>query len=504
MLILTEMKKWSEVTPEQLAFTSRLGNITYKALWEKSDLIANFLIKKGIKKEAVIIYGHMEPDMLVAFLSCSKSGNAYIPIDTSFPLDRLEKIIVNSQTRLVITMEPILLPQTEGVEIVCIKELYEEVPKQIVEVEASTYVKGHDNYYIIYTSGSTGEPKGVQISHDNLVSFVSWMRKEMVENEGQIFLNQAPFSFDLSVMDIYPCLVSGGTLVGVDKGLLTNPKELFPYLENSSLQVWTSTPSFMEMCLSNREFNGDNLPHLHTFLFCGEILTNNCAGQLLERFPNAAIYNTYGPTEATVAFTSIQITEEILHAHHTLPIGYPKDDGQVEIVDANGVPVVEGEKGEFVLIGPSVSKGYLFNEERTEKAFMKINEMQAYRTGDAGYRKNGLLFYGGRMDFQIKLNGYRIELEDIENNLCSTSLIRSAIVIPIEKDGKYEYLTAYVVVKEHEFDKEFRLTSAIKKELGLRIPAYMIPRKFVYVDALPMTQNGKVDRKRMIAEVVTV
>jgi D-alanine--poly(phosphoribitol) ligase subunit 1 len=250
-------------------------------------------------------------------------------------------------------------------------------------------------------------------------------------------------------------------------------------------------------------FKEDLLPELTCFLFCGEILPVQIASQLLKRFPKAKVFNTYGPTEATVAITSVEITEECINRYQSLPVGTPKSDTKLLLLDENGTEVPEGEKGEIIIVGPSVSKGYLGEPKLTEKAFFVHDGEMAYRTGDAGYLENNLLFYKGRMDFQIKLHGFRMELEEIEHHIAESQYVKSAVVVPVYQNDKIEYLTAAIVPAQHDFEKEYQLTSAIKKELGEKLPAYMIPRKFTYQEDLPMTPNGKIDRK-LIREKVLV
>lgn len=171
-------------------------------------------------------------------------------------------------------------------------------------------------------------------------------------------------------------------------------------------------------------------------------------------------------------------------------------------MDEEGQPLPEGEKGEIVIAGPSVSRGYLGEPELTEKAFFSHEGQWAYRTGDAGFIQDGQIFCQGRLDFQIKLHGYRMELEEIEFHVRQSQYVRSAVVIPYQPNGTVEYLIAAIVPEEHEFEKEFQLTSAIKKELAASLPAYMIPRKFIYQDHIQMTANGKIDRKRIGEEVL--
>ncbi|HJV16022.1 MAG TPA: D-alanine--poly(phosphoribitol) ligase subunit DltA, partial [Bacillales bacterium] len=315
------------------------------------------------------------------------------------------------------------------------------------------------------------------------------------------FLNQAPFSFDLSVMDLYPALASGGSIFAITKEMIAKPKMLFEALKKSTIQVWASTPSFVQMCLMDPSFNQELLPDLRVFLFCGEILPVAIAQTLINRFPKAKIFNTYGPTEATVAVTSVEITPELVNEYPSLPVGSPKSDTEILLVGEDGNEVPDGEKGEIIIVGPSVSKGYLGEIELSKKAFIPMNGQMAYKTGDAGYRENRQLFYKGRIDFQIKLHGYRMELEEIEYHISQSSYVKMAVVLPVIQNGKIEYLTAAVVPLEHRYEKEYQLTSAIKKELGDVLPAYMIPRKFSYYEDLPITANGKIDRKRIREKV---
>jgi D-alanine--poly(phosphoribitol) ligase subunit 1 len=498
MNMLTTIKKLAQSQPEKLAFISSEKEITYGELWLKSEAVAVFLTKQTLPEHSpILVYGHMEPEMLVSFLGSVKAGHPYIPVDISIPMERILKIIESSQTELVINVSGLPL-EMEGslVKIITPEEIINQQDDHYL-VDSSSWVKDDETFYIIYTSGSTGNPKGVQISAANLQSFVDWMIKDFPINGGLRFLNQAPFSFDLSVMDLYPALTSGGTLYAISKELIAKPKMLFEALKDSNTQVWTSTPSFVQMCLMDPAFNEELLPELSVFLFCGEILPVAICRQLLNRFPKAKVFNTYGPTEATVAVTFVEVTEELLESYQTLPVGEPKSDTKIILIDENGQQVFDGEKGEIIIVGPSVSFGYLGEPSLTDKAFFTYDGKQAYRTGDAGYMENNLLFYKGRMDFQIKLHGYRMELEEIEYHISQSSYVKSVAVVPIYQNDKIEYLSASIVPAKHEFEKEYQLTSAIKKELSELLPAYMIPRKFSYHEDLPITPNGKLDRKKI-------
>ncbi|MCC9940668.1 D-alanine--poly(phosphoribitol) ligase subunit DltA, partial [Streptococcus agalactiae] len=369
-------------------------------------------------------------------------------------------------------------------------------------------VKGDDNYYIIFTSGTTGLPKGVQISHDNLLSFTNWMISddEFSVPERPQMLAQPPYSFDLSVMYWAPTLAMGGTLFALPKTVVNDFKKLFATINELPIQVWTSTPSFADMALLSNDFNSETLPQLTHFYFDGEELTVKTAQKLRQRFPKARIVNAYGPTEATVALSAVAITDEMLETCKRLPIGYTKDDSPTYVIDEEGHKLPNGEQGEIIIAGPAVSKGYLNNPEKTAEAFFQFEGLPAYHTGDLGSMTDeGLLLYGGRMDFQIKFNGYRIELEDVSQNLNKSQYVKSAVAVPrYNKDHKVQNLLAYIVLKEgvrDDFERDLDLTKAIKEDLKDIMMDYMMPSKFIYREDLPLTPNGKIDIKGLMSEV---
>ena len=498
MKLLTRIAEHAGSKPEQIAFRTHDHELNYKLLWNQSSRLACLIHSMGLKRQTpIVVYGHMGIEMPVSFLACVKAGHPYIPVDTSIPMERVQLIIEKSGAGLVINTTDSLLKFND---VPVLHSFALELDKEPL-LNNDHWVKSDEIFYIIYTSGSTGNPKGVQISAANLQSFTDWMLNDFPLEQGKVFLNQAPFSFDLSVMDFYPALQSGGTIHALEKDVMNKPKLMYESFSSSKLQIWTSTPSFVQVCFSNPEFNETMLPELEVFLFCGEVLPLAVAKELKERFPKARIFNTYGPTEATVAVTSVEITEEWIAKGKALPVGYPKPDMRILVMDESGKALPEGEKGELVLIGPSVSQGYLGEPLLTEKVFGFIDGIYSYRTGDAGYIQDGLVYCQGRLDYQIKLHGYRMELEEIEFHLNQSEYIQAAIIIPHAPNEEIEYLIAAVVPAEHHFEKEYQLTAAIKKDLALRLPAYMIPRKFSYHKAIPITMNGKADRKKMKEEV---
>lgn len=289
--------------------------------------------------------------------------------------------------------------------------------------------------------------------------------------------------------------IAAAKVKGVKFGRPPIPHEA---LRRSGINKWVSTPSFADVCLADPIFSGELLPDLTDFLFCGEILTNKTVSRLKKRFPGANVVNTYGPTESTCAITEINVTDEINEKYSPLPVGKPKDGTWIRISDENGNAVVDGEKGEIVIIGDSVSIGYWNNAEKNKKSFGRTTvngvEYRFYRTGDEGYIIDGMLHYCGRIDNQVKLHGYRIELEDIESNLLKIHGIIQAVVLPKYRDGKVSSLVAGVVLSEATEDEKTAAES-IKSKLKMTLPEYMIPKKIKFLSNIPRTNNGKIDRK---------
>lgn len=501
MDILNEIKKKAVETPDKTCFIHRDEYLTYGQLDTRSDAIACW-IEEAYPNDnlPIMVHGHMGSEIPVLFLACAKSGHAYIPVDLSTPAERISLIAESSHARMIFTADSCLLPllKMDSVESQRLEHLLNVYHRR--KPRLASQLSKDDIFYIIYTSGSSGRPKGVQIPRRALESFVHWITSDFGFKSDEVYLNQAPFSFDLSVMDLYPSLVSGSTVWAVDKEMIARPKDLFNSFAASATTVWTSTPSFAEMCLMDPSFSAAMLPDLHTFLFCGETLPVAIARKLHQRFPDTRIVNTYGPTETTVAVTSVEITEAMLASDQPFPVGACKPKGRLLILNPDGTVAAEGAKGEIVICGASVGSGYLGEPEKTAAAFETINGMPAYHTKDVGRMQNGLLYYDGRLDHQIKLHGFRMELEEIEHVLLTCSYVKQALVIPVKKGERYDHLISMIVPEDSPFKAAYQLTAAIRQELSETLPSYMIPRKFIYQTTFPMTANGKVDRKALLAE----
>ncbi len=478
MKLIERIDRWAAVAPEATAHISDGRTLTYGELRRHSDAVACHLTERlGEDRRPIAVLGHREPEMLIAFLGAVKSGRPYVPLDTALPQQRIDKILETSRAALVLT------------------------PKDVLQFSASQVrgparkVQGDEPFYILFTSGSTGEPKGVIITLASLEHFITWMLAEQRFTDlGEVFLNQAPFSFDLSVMDLYCSLATGGTLFSISRDFIANPKELYRALASSGVTTWVSTPSFAQMCLVEDKFSDAMLPRVRRFLFCGETLPPQTAAQLLKRFPKAEVWNMYGPTEATVATTSIRIDAGILEQYSPLPVGHAMPGSQILIVNGKRELLPANQRGEIIIAGPNVSPGYLARPDLTSDAFFQYRGQPAYRTGDLGRFRDNLLFFEGRMDEQIKLSGYRIELGDVEANLRALAVVRDALVIPVIKDGTAQSLAAFVVLAARDDASHFNLSHRLRNQLSERLPAYMLPRKFIFLNAFPMTANGKIDR----------
>lgn len=595
--VLKRVDYFANNTPNRIAFKSVSGEITYSQLWEAakklSKLIRNLQAEGELEPKAPIaVYGHKEPQMLVAFIGCALARHPYCPLDRSMPDTRIDDILRTINTPFWIKCEEAearILElnasnlgergeyqaeyqvnkenQTDdGYQAYKKNEAYDEYQAdkeyeagEEHEIDSSEIneIEPSDVAYIIFTSGSTGKPKGVEVTIENLGNFLEWMTgvgSSIDDKEGRVFLNQAPYSFDLSVMDTYTALACGGTIASLDKGTMTTPADTMEFLKNQQVNYWVSTPSFVDMILAEKTFNAQNYPDIKVFFCCGERLTKTTANKLIEAFPNAKLINTYGPTESTVAISSVEICSEHIDSQDELPVGVVKSGTEVFIRSEDGTildllnenivnekideglnlkdamasqKVEEGLKpkdalasqeadegfkgkdapasqeleiGEILIEGNTVAKGYFKMPEKTALAFevvkMKNGQLRRlYHTGDLGYFKNGMLYCVGRTDLQVKVHGYRMELGDIEANILLKEDVEAVCVVPKRKDGKIRSLVAYVV--SPSACGTFEDAKSIKQHLRGMLPEYMIPKKIKFIDRLPMTSNGKVNRKAL-------
>lgn len=496
MLALEQLKFFAKT--DRIALANREEKLSYRELDARSDAFAAWLLNTlGEDRSPVVICGDKETDLLCCIFGALKSGRAYVPIDSIVPEDRARQIIQDVKPRVVVDFTGRML-DCDAV-VLSPADLAPLLDGSASPISRQYWVGDTNTAYILFTSGSTGKPKGVSITAGNLDAFCRGLLPFYPE-EGGMVLHQVSYSFDVSSCAVYAGISRGMTLFTVDHAMTGNLQELFAALGESGLTLWVSTPSFGELCAQSRGFSQELLPRLKQFLFCGEVLTHTLCDILAERFPSTRILNTYGPTEATVLVTAAEITEKMRRDSRTIPIGQAIDGVTLRLERDDAKVIGEEEPGELLILGPTVGPGYFGRPDLTQKAFFTdpVTGLRGYRTGDLCYRLGELYYYCGRVDNQLKLNGYRIELEDVEENLQKLPNIRRAAVVPVrDGDGKVQYLAAFLLLREDDGLTPLKRAIALKKQAAAYLPAYMIPRKIVAVESFLLNVNGKIDRKAL-------
>lgn len=505
MKLLEKIDYWAKNTPFSIAYRYKEESINYRELNESSNSIAGWIAKhKGNDKSPVVVLGHMQPEMITVFLGCVKAGYSYIPIDLSVPLARIKAIMEDSGAKLVFLLENTnLLSEIKdmNVSIVDSTKYYEILKGNYNDIRYG--MEDSDDFYIIYTSGSTGIPKGVRISYRSLNYFVNWGIESFDIKDNSSFLNHAPFSFDLSVMSLYVALFTGGRVLSIDKDTFLNPRLMYYSLEKEKVKYWISTPSFVEMFIGDKRFNSDMLPSVKSFIFCGEVLGMETVQYLFLNFYQASVFNSYGPTETTVATSYFRLERDSSINGASVPIGSIKtlktiDSPDIYIINEKFEKVKDGEKGEIIVVGQNVGSGYFNDVIKTNLSFFEFDGKRAFRTRDLGVIKDNFLFYSGRIDNQVKVKGFRVEIEDIESNLKKIYGVQNAAVIPELGDNKITSLKAFITINKKELSHVDNINQYIFMKLSKLVPNYMVPEHITIIDELPKTVNHKVDRNKLI------
>lgn len=478
-----ESKQFEErhVAPEKLAVIGENRSLTWSDFHVEVEKLAAFLTENGWAnaKQPVLIYGHKEAEMLVAIYTCIHLGLTYIPADVIYPMSRLERIVSIANVNLVLNCsnQELALPNTTELQLSTTYRFLENngTPALYDVTPIDPLV------YIIFTSGSTGEPKGVQISREAVLSFVRWMTADFGFDANDVFVNIALFSFDLSVYEVMTFGALGATILLNGKSTVEQPLHFLERLNQYKGSVWVSTPSFA--FLFSREENEVIASNVDYFLFCGEVLPHALAKALKEYFPKAIIYNTYGPTEATVATTLVEITPEIIAKYPSLPVGFSKRESKLSF-----------DNEEIVIIGPNVSVGYLNRPDLNAEKFITLEGQRAFKTGDLGYFQDGMLFCKGRNDDQVKLRGYRIELNEITAKIDAISFVAKAETIALRRNDEVKKIVSLVQLNEMG-SEDYK--TRILEELTNVLPDYMIPSDIKIIDRIPLNQNGKADKQQL-------
>ena len=471
-MIVQRFLHWADAVPERYAYVYLDRKLTYRQLKAQAQGLSQQLLRQG--SGPVAILGGKEPEMVVGILACLMAGRTYIPIDRIQPPARLAQILAQTGAELILSQTP---EASALCGIPCVR------PEEVASLPAAACVRAvSDIAYVIFTSGSTGQPKGVPISRQNLNHFVRWISglEPLCAYRGVRVLNQASFSFDLSVADLYYALCNGHTLVACNPSGDLN--EIYRTIRENDINVMVATPSFLKLLLLDTEFCQSNYPGLRCVYLCGESLAPALADKLLSAFPDVTCLNAYGPTEATSAVCACRITAEMARQMEILPVA------------ERGATACEIalEDGEIVLKGESVFHGYLGGDPG---GYYTEGCLRCYRTGDLGCLREGRLYCLGRRDRQVKYKGYRIELDDVEANLARVDGVENcAVVAKTETDGTVRMLQAWVVLRHGVRPAE------VKRRFRTIVPDYMCPRSFRQLDRLPVTVNGKIDRKALLRD----
>ncbi len=456
---------------------------SYGWLQGRADQIAAELIARGVRLgDLVGLYMHRSPEMVAAMLAILKAGAAYLPLDPTFPQGRLEMILADASPAAVLTEAALEggLKLGETPHLRC-----EDVP-QLHAVGSQPAVCASDLAYVLYTSGSTGRPKGVEISHGAVMNLLAAFLLRPGFTERDVMLAATTTAFDISVLELFLPLIVGGRIVLASSTTSKDPHALASLIDGSGCTFAQGTPSKWRYLVEAGWKGRAGL----TLICGGEALTRELADRLLVR--SDALWNVYGPTETTVWSTMAQVRP----GPGSVPIGWAIDETTLHVLDERGSEVADGDVGELFIGGSGLARGYRGQPGLTRERFVSRSGERVYRTGDLVRRgPGGALECMGRTDHQVKIRGFRIELGDVEAALCQCEELCWAAATAWTDAGGEKTLVAYVTLR-HGVSPD---PAALRRTLSARLPDYMIPSRFVRMDALPMTPNGKIDRKALPA-----
>ncbi len=497
--VLDYLEKAKEKNPNKIAIKCLEKCITYEEFVEKCQSGGTYILEKINMREPVTVFMDKSIDALIAFFSSVYAGCFYSLINPEFPENRIRDIASVLNSKIVITddeHEEIARRIFSDVEVVNVKEIKKKNKDEAKLKERRNLAIDYDPLYVNFTSGSTGVPKGVAITHRSVIDFIGHFTELFGFNDKDIIANQAPLDFDVSVKDIYSAFKVGATLLLIPKEYFSNPAKLIDYLVDN--EATTLTWAVSALCLVTTFHGLDyKVPStVQKVIFSGEVMPMKHLEMWMEKLPKATFVNVYGPTEITCNCT-YHIIDRKRDYKSVIPIGKNFPNERVMLLDDEGKEIREcGIIGNICVSGTALALGYYNNEERTREAFVlnptvKGYKELMYKTGDLGeYNEMGELIFKGRRDFQIKFQGHRIELEEIEKAMMSfDEVVRVCVLFDEEKNRLYGFYVGNIDKKE--------LHSRMKAIL----PAYMVPTKLIEVDAMPMTKNGKIDRKVLLESV---
>jgi amino acid adenylation domain-containing protein len=505
-------------TPDTIAVVCEEHALTYDELNQHANQLAHLLRRLGIGPDCLVgLCVERSLEMVIALLGILKAGGTYVPLDPSYPRERLTFLLEDCRPTIVLTqgrepaakladaleasLEARLLPR-QPTSMLDLNEVWDTLRHESALDSACEVVPGQ-LAYLIYTSGSTGQPKGVQIPHRAVVNFLTSMREQLEFTGEETLLSVTPISFDIAGLELFLPLVVGSRIVVVSQKVARDAERLGLALRQHGATIMQATPSTWRLLL-----DGDRLACSTLNILCGgETMPPDLAHQLLDL--GGTVWNLYGPTETTIWSTVYPLTA----VNGPLPIGRPIANTQIYLLDRNLQPMPIGVTGELYIGGVPLARGYINRPDLTAERFIphpfpsgnwgddgvfpRGAGERLYRTGDlARYRADGSIEYLGRTDHQIKLRGFRIELGEIEAALSIHPAVRQAVVLLREVPEDRKYLVAYIVP---QVPQEEVSTAQLKDDLSQQLPAYMVPIFFVQMPALPLTANGKIDRRALPA-----
>ena len=501
----------------------RLGDrrMTYGELERASNRLANLLVAAGCQRgDRVGLLIPKSPEAVVAMLGVLKLGAIYVPLDTASPVARLAKILEQCDDRWLLAagdtgVQVDLLaaelssPRAKALQV---GWLGGGVPPAVtpvmfdagdlsraLELGVPTRSSPSDPAHILFTSGSTGVPKGVVITHANVWHFVRWAVQYFGIGPADRNSGHSPLHFDLSTFDIYGTLAAGAELVMIPPELSLLPHRLAKLIRDAELTQWFSVPSVLNYMAKFDAVKEGDFPALRRLMWCGEVFPTPPLIHWMKRVPHAQFTNLYGPTEATIASSFYTVTECPASEDETIPIGRACGGEELLVLDEHRRPVPVGEQGDLYIAGVGLSPGYWRDRERTQQAFSlrprtSNPEDRIYRTGDlAVMGEDGLVRFCGRADNQVKARGYRVELGEIETALHALGVLRECAVVAAPGVAFDSVICcAYVPLAGAS-----PTPAGMREELARVLPAYMLPARWLAVDALPATSNGKIDRNTL-------
>ncbi|MEH1765141.1 MAG: amino acid adenylation domain-containing protein [Nostoc sp.] len=480
-----------EKTPDAIAVVFEDQQISYRELNQQANQLAHYLQSLGVGSEVLVgLCVERSLEMVVGVLGILKAGGAYVPLDYAYPQERLAFMLQDAQVSVLLTHEKLKsgLPNHQA-EIVCLDSNWQS---RDYGLDNPTHnVTSNNLAYVIYTSGSTGQPKGVQIQHQSAVNLLNAIAKEPGLTAEDTLLSVTSLSFDIAVSEIFLPLSVGAKLVLVSREVAADGTKLLKTLTASGATFMQPTPVTWRLLLAAGWQGSPQLKMIST----GEALPRDLANQLLPK--GACLWNLYGPTETTIWSTGYKVTT----ANKTIDIGCPLANTQTYILDSHLQPVPIGISGELYIGGEGLARGYLNRPELTAERFISNPfssnpKSRLYKTGDlARYLPDGHIEYLGRIDYQVKLRGFRIELGEIETALLQHSEVKEAVVIVREDTPNETSLVGYIVAETGQ--DSLQVISQLRRFLKQQLPDFMVPTIFMALKAMPLTPNGKVDRKAL-------